>query len=146
VANQRIKGQECSVIITRDQIVEAELTDIQSFNWEHVAETIVEGYLGETNDRTDDVFKHAKGDLELHIHDAASIRAFMKAVKDRQTRRSPDLQINLSLLEQYPDGQTRVISFPNIKFGGIPVNVPARAQYVKLKLDWVSDNYDDTDS
>lgn len=142
---QRIKGNEVSIVITRDGVVETELTDIQSFNWTHVSEILTEEYLGEQSARTDDVFKNCKGDLELHLHDAASIRAFMKAVKDRQTRRAPDLQINIAMVEQYPDGQTRTVSFPNIKFGDIPTSVGARVQYVKLKLDWASDDYDDSE-
>lgn len=136
---QRIKGQEVNIIVVRGGVVEDTLTDILSMNVAFQSETKIQGYLGEKNNRTDDIFNQVKFDLELHIKTAAFL-SFIKAVNDRQKRITPDVQINITLTLEFPNGDTPSILLPDCKFGEIPMNVASRSDYVKIKLDGVCDN------
>lgn len=135
---QRIRGQEVALAIVRDGDLERELVDIQNFNVSFVSETQIQAYLGEPGDRTDDIFKHVKFDMELHVH-SQDWGPFIRAVVDRQTRRTPDVTFNISALMFFPNGQTQTIALNDCKFGEFPVNVSSRGDYVKLKLDGVCD-------
>lgn len=137
--SSRIRGQEVSLAIVRDNQLEAELIDIQNFNYSVQSETKVQGYLGETGNRTDDIFNQVKFDMELNIH-SNDWGGFVRAVVDRQKRLTPDIQFNISAVFTYANGQQTIINIQDAKFGEIPVNVPARADYVKFKLDGMADN------
>ena len=135
---QRIKAQEVSLVIVRDGALEAELVDIKNFNLAFQSETKIQGYIGEKSSRTDDVFNNVKFDFEMHIH-STDWGAFQRAIIDRQQRKTPDLQINISAVFFFPNGQTQTINIQDAKFGELPVTVPERGDYVSLKLDGVAD-------
>lgn len=137
----RIKGQEVQVLLTRAGVLEDSLTDILNFNVEFVSETKEQGYVGQKNDQTDDVFKNVKFDLEFHSHTPQWL-IFLKAVHNRQKRITPNLIINISAVLFYPSGETPTITLPDCKFGPLPLNIGARADYVKKKLQGMCDDYD----
>jgi hypothetical protein len=141
VPSQRIKGQETTVIIARDTNIETELTDIQNFNLVFVNEILFQRYLGETSDRTDDVHKHVKGDMEMHLH-SQDFLVFLQAAIDRMKRITPDLVFNVSSVLNFPNGQTPTILVPDIKMGEFPMNVPGGTDYIKFKLDFAADSHD----
>jgi hypothetical protein len=136
--SQRIRGQEVSLAIVRDGQLETELVDIQNFNYSVQSETKVQGYLGEPGNRTDDIFNNVKFDMEMNIH-SQDWGPFIRAVVDRQQRRTPDVQFNISAILNYANGQTQSINIQDAKFGEFPMNVPARGDYIKIKLDGVAD-------
>lgn len=138
---QRIKGQEVSILVVREGVLEAELTDIQNFNAELKLELLEHGYLGETTDRHDEIFKGAKFDFEMHVHSQDFI-TFAKAVLDRARRRQPDLVFNIVATFNFPNGQTPTWMFPDAKFGPIPMNVGSRNDYIKVKIDGAVDEPD----
>ena len=140
-AQQRLRGQECTLIIIRDGEVETELTDIASFNWSAVAESMATGFLGERTERTDDIYKHCKGDFELQLHSAAAWTNFRAAVKARQQRITPDVQFNIALVESYPNGDEQTITFSDVKFAEFPQSIGSRTDYVKVKIDFMCDDY-----
>jgi len=137
--SSRIRGQEVQLTIVRDGQLETELVDIQNFNYSVQSETKIQGYLGEPGNRTDDIFNNVKFDMELNIH-SQDWGIFVRAVVDRQKRFTPDLQFNISAVLSYANGQTTIINIQDAKFGEFPLNVPARGDYVKLKLDGVADS------
>jgi hypothetical protein len=141
MSSMRIKGQECSVLITREGALENNLTAISSFNAEFQSETKVQGYLGEKGNRTDDIFNNVKFDIELNIFDQDWF-TLQKAIIDRQKRITPGLQINIMAVMFFPNGQTPTVLFPDCKFGSIPLNIANRGDYVKVKLDGVCDDYE----
>jgi hypothetical protein len=141
MSGQRIKGQEVSILIVRGGALEDTLTDVQSFNAEFQSEHKIQGYLGEKSNRTDDIFNNCKLDVELHMH-TQDYFAFQKAIIDRQKRITPDLQINIMAVMLFPNGQSPTILFPDVKFGSIPMNIANRGDYVKVKLDGVTDDYE----
>lgn len=133
MAQQRIKGQEVSILISQDNDLQTELTDIQNFNIELDIELLEQGYLGEGNNRHDEVFKGAKFDFEMHTH-SQDIFTLAQAVLDRARRKSPNIVFNIVATLSYPNGDTPVVTLPDCKFGAIPINVPGRTEYVKVKI------------
>jgi hypothetical protein len=129
---QRIKGQETVISIVRDGVLEAELTDIQSFNATLMLELIQQGYLGETSDRFDEVFKGSKFDFEMHHHSQDWV-TFNKALIDRARRRTPNVVINVQSTFNFPNGDTPTWAWPDAFFGEVGVNLPGRAEYMKTK-------------
>ena len=136
---QRIKGQEVTLLIVRDGALEAELTDIQNFNAEFMLEQIAQGYLGEKTERHDEVYKGTKGDMELHTH-SEDVFVFIQALIDRAKRNTPDVVFNISAVMAFPNGQTPTVLFPDVKFGPVPLNLPSRGEYAKFKFDFVCDD------
>jgi len=141
MASQRIKGQEVTILIVRDSVLEAELFDIMNFNAEIMLEQIAQGYLGEKTERHDDVYKGTKGDFEMHTHSQDWL-TFAAAVKDRAKRNTPDAIFNISAVMFYPNGQTPTMLFPDVKFGALPVNIGSRTDYKKIKIDFVCDDFE----
>jgi hypothetical protein len=138
---QRVKGQEVAILITRGGVLENTLVDIHNFNWEFNSEVKIQGYLGEKNDRTDDVYHHTKFDYEMHTHTQDWLR-FVVAVHDRQKRNTPNLVINISAVLEYPGGDQPVLFLPDCKFGPIAIANPQRADYTNKKWQGACDDYD----
>lgn len=138
---QRIKGQENAILITRGGVLENTLVDIHSFNIEFNSEVKVMGYLGEKNDRTDDVYHHVKFDFEMHTHSQDWLH-FLVALHDRQKRNDPNLVINISSVLEYPGGDQPVVFIPDAKFGPVADASAARADYINKKWQGASDDYD----
>lgn len=138
-APQRIKGQEITVLITRGGILEDQITEIMNLNIEMVSETKVQGYLGEKNDRTDDIFNHVKFDMEIHPSSQAWF-TLAKAIQDRQKRITPDVVINITAVLQFPNGDAPSIALNDCKFESIPHNIGSRGDYMKSKLSGVCDD------
>lgn len=129
----RIKGQEVSLSIMRAGQLENDLTDITNFNATLKLSKLQQGFLGETVDRYDEKFDGADIDFELQLHSQDWID-YVVAVISRARRQAPDLLFNVSATMFFPNGQTPVLTFHDIKFGDFPLNVSARGDYVKLKI------------
>jgi len=135
---QRIKGQEVAVNIVRAGTLEDTFTAIMNFDSEDKFEIIEKGYLGEKGNRHDDIWNGVKGSLEMHLQSQAWF-TFKQAVRERAQRVTPDLQVNITKTLFFPNGDTPTVTFNDIKFGAMPENVPARNDYVKVKLDFACD-------
>lgn len=137
--SQRIKGQEVSVLLTRDGALEDTLSDIQEFEFEPIFETKVQGYLGEKNERTDYIFKHAKWSMTLNVHKQDWLK-YLAAMKDKAQRNTPDVQFNISCIFALPNGETPQVSFNDVSFEGVPHTISSRGDYLKIKLAGVCDD------
>jgi len=137
---QRIKGQEVSIIITRDGSLEAELTDVKSCEFTPQFEIKTEGYLGEKTVRNDEVYMGVKGSLELHIH-SGDVFDFVQAVKDRAQRNTPDTVFNIAGIFAFPSGEVRTLTVPDCKFGAVPISTNDRGDYTSVKFEYAADDY-----
>src|SRR4051812_4726747 len=113
---QRIKGQEITIAATAGGEVVDSFDAIMNFNEEYQAEIKTQGYLGETSNRKDDVYNGEKFDMEIHLS-TQNFFKFRALVKQRQTRRRPDLVFNISVQFQFPNGDSPVLTIPDVKFG-----------------------------
>jgi hypothetical protein len=137
---QRIKGQEVQILIIRDGALEDTLTDIQNFNLEVQVELKVAGYLGEKNNRKDDIYNGVKFDMELHLH-TQDWFTFMNALLDRSRRNTPDVVFNITAVLSYPNGDTPTVLIPDVHFGALPHNISSRGDYVKVKLEGEANDF-----
>ncbi len=142
MSTQRIKGQEVSVLITRDGALEDTLTDIIDFNVELEMEIKSQGFLGEKTNRKDDIFNGAKFDLTLQLHKQDWFN-FSAAIVARAKRETPDVVFNITAVFSFPNGETPSRLLPDVKFGAIPINVTSRGDYVKVKLSGECDDISD---
>jgi hypothetical protein len=138
---QRIKGQEATIIITRDDVVEDTLTDIHNFNVEFEGEIKSQGYLGEKTNRKDDVFNGVKCDFEMHTHTQDWLR-FLIAIHDRMKRNDPTLVVNITCDLLYPNLDNPSIFVPDAKFGPAPFGLAGRTEYGNVKIQGEADDYD----
>lgn len=138
---QRIKGQEVSILVVRDSVLEDTIRAIQNFEVILDAEILEQGYLGRKSNDFDDIFKGIRGSMDLHLYDQAYL-VFASAVKDRQQRATPDVVFNISATLSFPNGQTPSILVKDAKFGPIPLTAPNRNEYVGTKLEFATEDAD----
>lgn len=129
----RARGQEVTVLIVRAGTLEAELTDIKSFNAEDTFELKEQGFLGEKAKRFDMIYNGCKFDLEMQLH-STDWWKFKAAARAKAMRDTPDVVFNISAVIEFDNGQTAAVTFPDVSFGPMPEAVPAREDYVNVKL------------
>ncbi len=137
--SQRIKGQEVSIMVTRDGQLENELTDITQCDFTYKFEKKEQGYLGEKTNRHDDIFMGIDGTVTLHIH-SGDVFDFIQGIKDRAQRVTPDLVFNISGIFFFPDGEVRTLTVADVKFGPVPISTNSRGDYVEVKFDYSADD------
>ncbi len=133
---QRIKGQEVSLSFTQPDGDAEGLEDVTSFEWELQMEILREGYLGETTDRRDDIYRGVSGRMEMHM-EAQAFFAFQQQVQDRAERRSPAAGVfNATASFAFPNGQRPRITFENIFFDAQAMRSADRGSYVAVTVPW----------
>lgn len=137
MAGKRIRGQEVSILIILDGTTLDTLTAIKSFEFTFQQEIKNEGYLGETAERVDSIYKAIKGQLELHTSDKAAF-VFAKAIIDKAQRRTPNVRVNIKCTFNYSNGDRVRATIPDVEFGDIPFNVANRTDYVSTRLDFAA--------
>lgn len=131
---QRIKGQEVQILIVSAGQLQDTLTDIQNFGLEAELELLSKGYLGEPTERKDEIYKGCKFDFQLHIH-AQAWFTFQQQIKDRAMRVTPDVVFNITGVFSFPNGETPTLLIPDVHFGGNPLKIGSRGDYVDLKIE-----------
>lgn len=132
-AAPRIKGQETSIDVIVDNVVKQNLVDIKSLETEDQLEIIKEGYLGETTDRRDMVYRGFSGRLEAHIENRQYLD-FRQAMVDKARRRTPGARVNIRTTLAFPGGPRVRIVLKDVSFGPMPLNIGGRAEYVTVSL------------
>ena len=132
----RLKGQEAVLSFTDPDGDVDNLGDLKSFNAELDMEILQEGYLGETADQYDDIYHGVGGDCELHMPNTTWFR-FSEKVTDRAERRTAAAgKFSVTSSFQFPSGERPRLTFEDIFFGPLPINVGSRTEYVTVKLTW----------
>jgi hypothetical protein len=132
--SQRIKGQEVTVVITDNGVLQTTLVDIQSFEVEAQFEIKSMGYLGEVSNRKDEIYNGCKFTMELHLH-TQDWFAFQNDIKNKAQRISPNIIFNITSVLSFPNGQTPSLTIPDAHFGPNPISISSRGDYVKVKLE-----------
>jgi len=130
---QRIKGQEVSLLIVQDSVLQETLTDIQNFNMELEFEVKSQGYLGEKTNRKDYIFNGCKFDFEIHVH-TQDVFTFIQAIHDKAQRLTPDVQFNITGIFSFPNGDEPELLLTDCAWGALPMNIGSRGDYVKFKM------------
>jgi hypothetical protein len=139
--SQRIKGQDTTLTIFRSGQMENTLTDVVSFNATFKFEKLPQRYLGETTIRYDEIFGGVEGKVKLHLHSEA-FTLYIQAVEARARRQQPTTVFNFTTTLTFPNGDSPVFTFPDVKFGDIPLDVPGGKEFVSIDLDWSCEEFD----
>ena len=131
---QRILGQNTVVSIIVNSAPQTEINSVRSFSFNYELELKDEGYLGESTNRKDSVFKGIKFDMEMHLANNAAFQLIKTAI-DKAQRRTPGVRINVKTSLTWPNGDRAVVVFNDVEFGPFPVNTNSRTDYVTVKLE-----------
>lgn len=130
---QRIKGQETQIIISRGGVLEDTLTNIPDFEVVDKFELITKGYLGQKTDLYDEIFKGTTFKLTMHLNKKQWF-LFRQAMRDRAQRVTPSVIFNISTVLNFPNGDTKAETLPDVKFGELPSEFPSRDEYIQVTL------------
>lgn len=131
--DQRLKGQEVSVRVIVAGVVNDTIDSVTTLNETTMLELKEAGYLGELANRFDEVFNGFGGDFEINVTRAAWIRLEL-AIIDRAQRRTPGVIFNVVVTDFFPNGESLLKVYSDVKWGELPKSTPARGDYVRPKL------------
>lgn len=138
----RIRGQESQVRLTRNGVLERTMTAIESFDWIVNVDILQKGYLGETGDRLDEIYKSTSYTLKF---DPESSDAFtlIQLVRDRAQRRTAqaNAHINLVFVANFPNGQRPKITLPDVKIKDPGMGFTNRDAYVGATLSGMCESF-----
>lgn len=139
---QRIKGQEVAFTMVSDVAgVERSLGLVKSCELSPQFDIITQGYLGETTDRRDDIFKGITGNMEVNIA-AREYFAFLGRVKDRAQRRvAGSTKFQLMGSFKFDDGTRVTITIDDVFFGEQQVSVSGRDEFVSCRIAFEADDF-----
>jgi len=96
-------------------------------------DTLSEGYLGQSTEQKDDIFKGVSFELGLHTGDPG-VFDLIELIKARAQRREATSRIGITARFTFPDGRVRKGVIGDAFFGAIPVEIGARDEFVKFTL------------
>lgn len=141
--DQRLKGQEVEIRYVRDGNIDDAFKAIASFDDALKFDLKVQGYLGETTERHDEVYNGVSGSCKMHVQSKLWM-TFQQAIKDRARRVTPGTVINIVRTDFYPNGESATRIYPDVHFGEMPSSVPSRQEYVEVSFTFgCDDNTDD---
>lgn len=137
MADQRLKGQEVEILITDKGVIKDTITDVRSLELAFKFDLLQEGYLGETTDRYDEIFRGVRGNMELHVENQDFL-SFIIDIVNRARRREPGTKINIKTTLNFPNGQTPRLAFNDVFFEEIPLSFGSRSDYGALRLSFAA--------
>ena len=129
--SDRVRGQETNVQFLINSVPQITTSDIKSHEMEWQFEIQKEGYIGETSDRRDTIFRGMRGSIEFHFENP-DIFGIIASILLRATRRVPGTQINLKTVINYSDFGPTTIVIPGIAIGAVPLKFGSRSDYGML--------------
>lgn len=133
MADQRLKGQEVSIRVVTDGTTDATIDSVSNFNDEVALELKEAGYLGETVNRFDEILNGFGGDFEANIT-KADWNLLVTAIVNRARRITPTTVFNVVRTDLFPNGDSAIYVYSDVKWGPVPTAIASRGDYVKPKL------------
>lgn len=131
--DQRLKGQEVSIRVINSGVVVGAIDSVSTFSDEVKLELKQAGYLGEFTDRFDEIMNGFGGDVEVNLT-RADAQDLENAIISRAQRVTPSLTFNIVRTDFYPNGDSNIYTYSDVKFGAIPTTIGARGDFVKKKF------------
>ena len=130
---ERLKGQECIVrFIKQGQIVQ-ELVDVKNVEVEYMMDILEDGFVGETTDRYDDVYKGMSGSMTIQIEDA-TVYNFIIDIINRARRKVPMFQVDLLGVFQFSNGTTSKRLLADLRFGPFRESNGGREHFITIDM------------
>lgn len=140
MADSRIKGQEVELLLVENNVPLTSIADVRSFEMAAQLEILSEGYLGETTDRRDSIYKGYRGRMEVHFENKA-VLDLMRRLVDKARKRSAGARINAKVTLAFPGGDRVRLLLQDLEFGEIPLAFGSRSDYGTISLDFEGADY-----
>lgn len=137
---QRIKGQETELLVIRDGAPVRSITAVREFELTPMLDILSEGYLGETTERKDEVYKGINGSFEVHM-ESGDVFELERAVIDRARRRTPGLKINIKTTLRFPGGDRKRVLISDVSIGNPNTRASGRAEYLTKRFEFAASDY-----
>jgi hypothetical protein len=135
----RCKGQEVELILMVDGSPMQNFSFIRSTEMTWKTELIQEGYLNETTDRYDTIFKGIGGKAQMHF-DSPDFLNLVRWVVEKAQNRVPGTRFNIKQTINFPSGRRARVLVPEISFGPMPMDFSSRAAYGGFSVDYGASN------
>lgn len=135
MSQTRLKGQEVEVLVVVNGAPKTNMTSVRSFEVTLNTEILSEGYLGETTEQKDSIFKGISGRMEMHFDNQEVIKVY-QAIVDKARRRTPGTKINIKATLNFPNGQRPRVMLSDVEFGPMPLSFSSRSDYGTATLDF----------
>lgn len=135
--SQRIKGQEVDIIMLVDGQPRDNFSLARSLELTFKTEMLQEGYLGETTDRYDTIYKGVGGKVQFHL-DNPEVFNIIRFIVNKARRREPGTQFNIKATLNFPNGQRARVVVRDAEFGELPISFGSRSDYGEFSLDFGS--------
>lgn len=132
---QRAKGQEVEIVTLVNGEPRDNLTFARSIEFAFKTEQLQEGYLGETTDRYDSIFRGVRGRVEFHFNDSAPF-ALVNDLVNKARRREAGTRVNIKSTVNFPSGRRARVFFRDVEFGELPFNFGSRSDYGTFQIEW----------
>lgn len=139
--SQRILGQEISIAIIVDNALQTTIDSIKSAEIEFEQELIEEGYLGETSDRVDSVFKLIRVNITTDMNSADYLELADAIVARSQNRAGGVVRIDVVGSFAFPNGDFPSIVVNDVFFENLPITIGGRAELTEFSLSGKSSSY-----
>lgn len=133
MTDQRLKGQEVSIKIISGGVLVNSIDSVSSFNDSVSLELKEQGYLGEKVNRFDEILNGFGGDFEYNVT-SGDWNILVQSIIDRATRVTPDTVYNVVRTDFYPNGDSSIYTYQDVKWGEIPTAISSRTDYVKVRM------------
>lgn len=126
----RFTGQDVQISVTVDNRPILNVIAIASFEWTYKIALKEQGYLGETKDRVDEIYKNINGTIEFHASSEEVFSLVDVIVARARRRRPPRPRITTKGQINFPaTGRQAIVVFFDQSFGDIPARVQSREDY-----------------
>ena len=131
---QRVRGQESIVTILKDGQLQARIDSIKDAEVTFDLEIQGEGFLGETADRFDAIFKGMTVKISGQMTNG-QLFDLAEAVILRAQRAGGVSRVDMAVTLVFPGGDLVTIAIPDLQFGSIPIAVGCREEFVTFALE-----------
>jgi hypothetical protein len=136
----RIKGQDVTVnMVSTFGGVETSFLDVGSIEVQFDREILSEGYLGQTSEQKDDIFKGVSGTIQFHSRTADTL-GLIQRINLASQERLPGESFQIVAKMKFPLGGSRLMAFADCKFGSIPLNFGDRQSFGEFRLEFAAED------
>lgn len=131
----RARGQETQLRVTLNGQIQRTFTAVESLTITPNIEKLQKGYLGDSSDRLDEIYKGCSFDFSMDPEGGEMFK-LIDTIIDRAARRTAQSAVHINIIAtfSFPNGQRIRWTLPDVKFQDIPVSIGGRDQYVNGKF------------
>lgn len=133
----RIKGQEVTCSVISSAGLEESVADVSSMDINFDRDILSEGFLGQTTEQKDDIFKGISGKIEFHMQTHEPLDLIQR-INDKTKRRLPGERFQIVATLAFPNGVRRRVVIPDCSFGAIPISIGSREDFVTVTFDYAA--------